>query len=81
MVLHGWLKEALAAIITTLSARPAISRRANRKLWESWQEGLAVRITLPQELPPFRMLLVRDNLAGHKTPEMVLWMFSHGIMP
>jgi hypothetical protein len=81
MVLHGWLKEELAAIIATLPARPAISRRANRKLWESWQEGLAVQITLPQELPPLRMLLVMDNLAGHKTPEMVLWMFCHGIMP
>jgi hypothetical protein len=27
------------------------------------------------------MLLVMDNLAGHKTPEMVWWMFRHGIMP
>ena len=22
-----------------------------------------------------------DNLAGHKTPEMVLWLCRHGIMP
>ena len=27
------------------------------------------------------MLLVLDNLAGHKTPEFVLWLFAHGIMP
>jgi hypothetical protein len=27
------------------------------------------------------MLLVWDNLAGHKTPEMVLWLCRHGIMP
>ena len=27
------------------------------------------------------MLLVLDNLAGHKTPELVLWLFAHGIMP
>jgi hypothetical protein len=27
------------------------------------------------------MLLVLDNLAGHKTPEFVLWLFAQGIMP
>jgi hypothetical protein len=27
------------------------------------------------------MLLVLDNLAGHKTPALVLWLFAHGIMP
>lgn len=81
VVLHGWLQEELAALVAMLPARPALSRRAHRKLWESWQEGLAVKITLPQDPPPLRMLLVLDNLAGHKTPEMVRWMFRHGIMP
>jgi hypothetical protein len=32
-------------------------------------------------LPPLRMLLVLDNLAGHKTPAFVCWLFAHGIMP
>ena len=27
------------------------------------------------------MLLVLDNLAGHKTPEFVGWVFAHGVMP
>jgi hypothetical protein len=27
------------------------------------------------------MLLVLDNLAGHKTPDFVLWLVAHGIMP
>jgi len=27
------------------------------------------------------MLLVLDNLAGHKTPHFVCWCFAHGIMP
>jgi hypothetical protein len=27
------------------------------------------------------MLLVLDNLAGHETPELVSWLFAHGIMP
>ena len=30
------------------------------------------------ELPPLRMLLVWDNLAGHCTPDMVLWLVEHG---
>jgi len=40
-----------------------------------------VRITLPEQLPPLRLLLVLDNLAGHKTPALVLWLFAQGIMP
>jgi hypothetical protein len=27
------------------------------------------------------VLLVLDNLAGHKTPAFVLWLFAHGVMP
>jgi hypothetical protein len=27
------------------------------------------------------MLLVLDNLAGHKTPDFVLWLVAQGIMP
>ncbi len=81
LVLHGWLKEELAAIIASLPPPSKLSRRANRKMWESWQEGLQVKITLLENPPPLRMLIVMDNLAGHKTPEMVLWMFDHGIMP
>lgn len=40
-----------------------------------------MRITLPEELPALRMLLVWDNLSGHHTPDIVLWLFAHGIMP
>lgn len=81
VVLHGWLKQELAEIIATLPAPPEMSMEENRQLWQSWQEGLQVKITLRADPVPLRMLLVTDNLAGHKTPEMVLWMFDHGIMP
>ena len=40
-----------------------------------------LRATLPAQLPPLRVLLVLDNLAGHKTPGLVLWLFAHGVMP
>src|SRR3954452_13179950 len=81
-VLHGWLKEVLGQIGAALPARAApLDPAANRALWQAWQDGLAVRFSLPADLPPLRILLVWDNLAGHKTPEMVLWLCRHGIMP
>jgi DDE superfamily endonuclease len=82
LVLHGWLKETLAEIVTALPAGAEPSDPAvTRALWRAWQEGLAMCFTLPEHLPPLRVLLVWDNLAGHKTPEMVLWLCRHGIMP
>lgn len=40
-----------------------------------------MRFTLRERLPPLRVLLILDNLAGHKTPEFVCWLMDHGIMP
>jgi hypothetical protein len=67
-VLHGWLKETLAAIVAALpvSAAPR-APAATRALWEAWQQDLAVPFTLPEQLPPLRILLVWDNLAGHRS--------------
>jgi hypothetical protein len=79
-VLHPWAKRELAAILAELPA-PVPTADASRAAWERWQVGLAMPITLPAELPPLRVLLVLDNLAGHKTPAFVLWLFAHGIMP
>jgi hypothetical protein len=81
-VLHGWLKEELTAILGALPpAEAPADTGALRASWERWQHGLAVRPTLADDLPPLRVLLVLDNLAGHKTPELVLWLFAHGVMP
>jgi hypothetical protein len=81
-VLHPWLKAELSAILASLPAPADMSvSAANREQWVPWQAGLTIRITLPAALPPLRMLLVLDNLAGHKTPALVLWLFRHGIMP
>lgn len=80
-VLRGWPKEELAQAAATSPPAVELSMGENRRLWQSWQEGLRVKITLRADPVPLRMLLVLDNLAGHKTPEMVLWLFDHGIMP
>src|SRR4051812_12085492 len=81
-VLHGWLKEALGQIVAALPARGAPPDPAgNRALWPAWQGGAGGGFSLPPGLPPLRVLPVWDTLAGHKTPEMVLWLCRHGIMP
>jgi len=81
-VLHPWLKQELTAILAALpQPTAAVNAAANRALWENWFEGLSERATLPAELPPVRMLLVIDNLAGHKSPDLVRWFFQHGIIP
>lgn len=81
-ILHGWLKQELTAILATLPpAQTPADPGSLLASWERWQQGLTVKPTLADDLPPLRMLLVLDNLAGHKTPELVRWLFAHGIMP
>jgi len=81
-VLHPWLQAELQAVLAALpEPKDTLSPEENRRCWERWQEGLSLKITLSEELPPLRMLLVLDNLAGHLTRSLVLWFFAHGIMP
>ncbi len=81
-VLHPWLRQELCAILADL---PPVSAprepETNRALWESWCAGLDNPPLLPLDLPPLRMLLVWDNLKGHKTPSLVDWLIQQGIMP
>jgi transposase len=80
-VLHPWLKAQCTAILATLPPPTAGDAVTQAALWQVWQHGLRQPLTLPAALPPLRMLLVWDNLAGHHTPDMVLWLIEHGIMP
>ena len=80
-VLHAWLKQEITAVLAMLPEPTArLDGEATRVDWTRWQEGLQVKITLPAVLPPLRLLLVWDNLVGHHTPELVLWLFAHGVM-
>lgn len=76
-VLHAWLREQVAEVVGV----PEPTASAHRPAWERWQAGLAQPFTLPAEVPPLRALLVLDNLTGHKTPSLVLWLVAHGVMP
>ena len=52
-VLHPWLKEELRAIVAALPpAQAEQDAETTRALWQRWQEGLSVRFTLLQEVPP-----------------------------
>ena len=68
-VLHAWLKAELLAILAMLPplATPLLDPMATRTLWQAWQHDLTVPFTLPEILLPLRLLLVWDNLAGHKS--------------
>jgi hypothetical protein len=79
-VLHGWLQQELSAIMAALPALPP-TLAAARQAWERWLQGLQTPLSLPVELPALRLLLVLDNLAGHKTPAFVAWLLSQGILP
>jgi len=79
-ILHPWLKQELSTILAALPAPPqGMDPAVIRRTWTEWYEGLSAPPTLPDDLPPLRMLLVQDNLAGHKSHDLVQWCFSQGI--
>lgn len=80
-ILHPWIQQQVEDILKTLPEKPILDEETNRQLWKAWQTGLSTPITLLEHLPPLRMLLIWDNLSGHHTPAMVIWLFQHGVMP
>jgi hypothetical protein len=75
-VLHPWLQAELEQVLVELPAvtaaeaeRPALAQ------WQTW-EGRAC-----PDLPPLRLIIVWDNLAGHLSPELVIWLYHHGVLP
>ncbi len=49
-VLHPWLKQESSEVLAALPDAPPTAK-ASRAVWERWQAGLAVKPTLPVELP------------------------------
>jgi hypothetical protein len=76
-VLHPWLQAELTAI---LAALPVVTipeaERPSAARWETWL-GHPPR----ERLPPLRLILIWDNLAGHLSWSIVQWLFQHGVLP
>jgi transposase len=76
-VLHPWLQEELTASLASLPEMTTPEEeRSEAARWETWL-GRPPR----QPLPPLRLILIWDNLAGHLSPSIVRWLFQHGILP
>lgn len=81
-VLHPWLKEQLTAVLAEIEkahpveALPPETQRPLYARWETWL-GHPPR----RSLPPLRIILILDNLAGHLSYDLVGWFFDHGVMP
>jgi hypothetical protein len=83
VVLHSWLKEQLWQILADLEKKyppESLPPEELRPLYAQWKTWLWPHESA-QGLPPLRILLVWDNLAGHLTPDMLGWLFEHGVMP
>jgi DDE superfamily endonuclease len=76
-VLHPWLQQELTAVLATLPpVAPSEEERPPLARWATWL-GHEPR----EPLPPLRLLLIWDNLAGHLSWPIVRWLFRHGVMP
>ena len=71
----------MAALPPTSELEVVKDPTAVRAEWERWQQGLLVKPSLPETPVALRMLLILDNLVGHKSAAFVCWLFAHGIMP
>jgi hypothetical protein len=76
-VLHPWLQQELTAVLAALPevTLPEPDRPAPAQ-WATWL-GHDPR----EPLPPLRLILIWDNLAGHLSWSIVRWLFQHGVMP
>jgi transposase len=76
-VLHPWLTQEIEAILADLVAPPADAAGRAAVDW-AWDETTRRRATA---MPPIRLLLVWDNLAGHHSGDLVAWLLERGVWP
>jgi len=77
VVLHPWLQTELLQVLADLPDTPV--EESERPIPAQWATWLGHAPHLP--LPPLRLILIWDNLAGHLSTSMVRWLFAHGVMP
>ncbi len=82
-VLHPWLEGELTQVLAQIEKEhPAatLPPEAERPLAAQWETWLG-HPSRNASLPPLRIVLVLDNLAGHLSCDLVGWFFEHGVMP
>jgi DDE superfamily endonuclease len=75
-VLHPWLMRELDAVLATCPPDPDSAAPGRR--WSDWSYR-EDPFGFNTKLPPIRMLLILDNLAGHHTTTLVDWCHARGI--
>ena len=76
-ILHPWLKRELTAILKHCPPAPETVPIGRR--WQDWDIYPAAD-QLDHFFPPVRLLLIWDNLAGHKSQSLVQWCAEQGIL-
>ncbi|HEY7413684.1 MAG TPA: hypothetical protein VH593_00710, partial [Ktedonobacteraceae bacterium] len=74
-VFHPWLKEQRAEVLAQIEKKQPAERPLCAQ-WETWPGHPPSR-----PLPPLRIVLVRDNLAGHLSYDLLGWFVDHGVRP
>jgi hypothetical protein len=76
-VLHPWLQTELTQVLAALPrVTPPEAERPAAAQWATWLGHPPLG-----PLPPLRLILIWDNLAGHTSWSIVQWLFAQGIMP
>ncbi|WP_220197991.1 transposase [Ktedonospora formicarum] len=75
-ILHPWLKKELATILKQCPPAPEQVQEGCR--WQDW-DFYPSADQLDRFFPPIRVLLILDNLMGHRSHDLVQWCAEHGI--
>ncbi len=75
-ILHPWLQQELEAILQ--HCPPARTEVPEGCRWQDW-DPLPSADQLDRFLPPIRLLLILDNLMGHRSHDPVHWCAERGI--
>lgn len=76
-VLHPWLRAELEQILATLPPPPTLGTGLLGEQWACWCRDWAS----VGAYPPLRLILVWDNLAGHRSAAILRWLVAHGVLP
>lgn len=75
-ILHPWLKKELETILNQCPPAPGLAHEGKR--WQDWNCYPSAD-QLDRWFPPIRVLLILDNLMGHRSRDLTQWCAEHSI--